>query len=293
MKIFSLSDEQERKEAEKTVLALIHKSQDHHTELDQMAHPRLVEAKELIARFNQGHGCSDRVLAYGSSEKFVERKTLPSPVKDDETYDLEGGISDLQRENYTVIGGLGGFSLANGAKAAELIMLPPGDAVRAGLENGKHVASVVPPLNIYPMAVLTGRKFSRQGEHAFICLFEPGDLISQPMKELAAKVNDSKKTLTGTITGNFSDITGYVFTKASPQTVLVEFNEREQRNLFVYQTLLGDNVPGFERTLHSHGYESGKLGSHASFGAHLHDAKVHSFALGIFAVAREVVTLHR
>lgn len=292
MQLFSLREEKERKEADALLQRIQSQTSQFDSDLRQLIQIELLETRQLFPHFTRGYACHDRVLVFGRQDKFNERKNQPSPVQANEIYDLEEELKMLRRDGFEIIGGLGGFSLENGARAGELILLPGGTAVRVGMENGAHTALVVPPINIYPLAVLTARKVSTRGEDAFLCILEKGEGIGKPMDELARRVGTSKKTITGSLSGRFEGISGYIFTRASPRTELFEFSNPASRNLFIYQNLLADNIPGFNRALHSHGYEHAKLGQRASFGAHLYDARVADVAIGLFSIAKEVVTVH-
>ena len=245
---------------------------------------QLKYAKELMKT-----GCQDKVLIYGRTDKFVERMTQPSPVQLREIYDVEDDVKKIKAADYEVVGGLGGFTFNNGKNAGELIYLPGGSPMRAHIDNGKHIAMMVAPINIYPLCVITARKKAQgKSERIFIALLDNGDSITQPLEKIEKLVGNSKKTVTGIISGSFSNITGYIFMKASPQTVLKNFELKENKALFLYQTLLADNITGFERIIHTHGFEAARFGEPYAFGAHIDTAKAEGIAMGIFVVTDNI-----
>ncbi len=242
--------------------------------------------KELVSRNN---GITDKVMIYGAADKFNERVEKPSPVQLSEIYDIENDVKNIKRQGYEVVGGLGGFSFNNGRYAGELIFLPGASCMRVHIDNGKHIAMMVPPMNIYPLCVFTARRETEgKGDQTFIVVFEKGEQVIIAMEKIAAIVANSKKTITGVISGSLSDLTGYIFSSASPKTILKEFALKESKNMFLYQTLLADNIKGFKRVVHTHGFEAALFGEPHAFGGHLHNGVVNNFAIGVFTVAGEV-----
>ncbi|MBS3068616.1 hypothetical protein J4450_07965 [Candidatus Micrarchaeota archaeon] len=241
--------------------------------------------KELVSRNN---GVSDKVMIYGAADKFTERIEKPSPVQLSEIYDIENDVKKIKQQGYEIVGGLGGFSFNNGRYAGELIFLPGASCMRVHIDNGKNIAMMVAPMNIYPLCIFTARRETEgDGDQTFIVVFEKGEKVTIAMEKIEALVANSKKTITGVISGTFSDLTGYIFSSASPKTVLKDFALKESKNLFLYQTLLAGNIKGFPRAVHTHGFEAAKFGEPHAFGGHLHNATV-NFAIGVFVVAGEV-----
>ena len=284
MKIFDLTNQKD-KETLKKELEYFEKTRVD-DELRKLLSWQLGYCKELLARKD---GIQDKVMIYGAADKFNERIEKPSPVQLSEIYDIENDVKNIKKHDYEIVGGLGGFSFNNGRYAGELIFLPGASCMRVHLDHGKHVAMMVAPMNIYPLCVFTARKETEgKGDQAFIVVFEKGEKVTGAMEKIAAMVANNKKTITGIISGNISDISGYIFSSASPKTVLTEFALKENKNMFLYQALLADNIKGFQRTVHTHGFEAAKFGEPHAFGAHIHNASVDNFAIGVFVIAGEV-----
>lgn len=290
MELLSLQDEKDRRKA---LLALPRLSAALPTlsgDLQSLLPAQLQMGQEMVGHFASGFGSYEKVVAVGGMEKFSSRKTQPSPMSASEVYDIEAHIKGLLQRGFFFVGGLGGISMENGHRAGELIIMPGGiTCVRCEVDRGKHVTMLVPPHSVYPLAVFTGRKVSRPGQASFIALLSKGESINAPLEKIASLVKDPKKTITGSIIGSFSAQSGYIFRKAIPKTELIEFSEKEKRTLFIYQTRMGEGIPGFTSMIHSHGYEAAKSGARDSFGAHLYDAVVDELAVGIFSVAKEMV----
>ncbi len=290
MNIYDMTNPKEREIAAKELLRfekLMKKTED---EFQKLLSWQIKYCKEIVANKN---GYDDRVVTYGSTVKFIERIEKPSPVMLSEVYDIENDVKKIKQEGYEIIGGLGGFSFNNGRDAGELVFLPGGTAIRTQLENDSHYSMMVAPMNIYPQCILTARKiadekFDKKGNQMTIIIFEKGDDIKQGIQKISELVGDNKKTITGVISGSFTDLKGYIFSAASPKSVLTNFQMKENRNMFFYQTLLGKDVRGFKRVVHTHGYEAAKFGEPHSFGAHVDDAIVNIFAIGVFSVVDKV-----
>ncbi len=286
MKIFDLTNQKD-KETLKKELVYFEKAIDKTDfELTKLMSWQLGYCKELLARKD---GIEDKLMVYGAADKFTERIEKPSPVQLSEIYDIENDVKEIKRQGYEIIGGLGGFSFNNGRYAGELIFLPGGSCMRVHIDHNKHTAMMVAPMNIYPLCVFTARKETEgAGNRTFIVVFEKGEKVTAAMDKLTMLVSDNKKTITGIISGNLSEISGYIFSSASPKTVLTEYALKENKNMFLYQALLADNIKGFQRTVHTHGFEAAKFGEPHAFGAHIHNASVNNFAIGVFVVAGEI-----
>ena len=159
--------------------------------------------------------------------------------------------------------------------------------MRVHLDHNLHTAMMVDPMNIYPLCVFTARRATEgKGNRMFIVVFDKNDNIKDAMEKISTLVRNDK-TVTGIISGRFSNLTGYIFSSASPRTVLNNFSMKESKNLFLYQTLLGNNINGFKRTIHTHGFEAARFGEPHAFGAHFDSGTV-DVALGVFSVTDEI-----
>lgn len=250
---------------------------------------KLKYLSELLSIYNKENGCSDKIVVFGNKDKFEERKTKPSALKESEVYDASKKIELLKKEGYEIAGGLGGFSFFNGEGAGELIMLPGGETVRAEIRGKIYFAQNVPPLNIYPMLFLTARKqVKTQKDNIYVVIFEDGEDIHNAIKEIKQK-SKTKKTVTGALMGNFVSIEGYIFNSAAPKTVLKEIKDAQKRAMFIYQVLCGTDLEkDFGSEIHMHGFEAAKLMDRTGFGSHIYKAKVSGCALGVFGIADEV-----
>ena len=244
--------------------------------------------KEIASVYDSGDGLIDKLTIFGNPIKFDERKEKPSDVRIEEIHDAEEAVNLLKAKEYEIVGGLGGFSFDNGKSAGELIMLPGSTTIRAELRGKQYFAQNVPLRNIYPMLLMTGRKKTQAHNTMFFVVLEKGETMNSAIQEVAARIKDNKKTITGTIMGSFVNMSGYIFTSASPKTVLHELEIGEKRNLFVYQTFLGEGIEGFPRKVHGHGFEAARVMDRNAFGAHLYDAVVADCAIGIFGIAGEI-----
>lgn len=284
MRIFDLANSKDKETLKKELVYFEKASGD--DEFRKLMSWQLGYCKELVSRNN---GITDKVMIYGAADKFNERVEKPSPVQLSEIYDIENDVKDIKRQGYEIVGGLGGFSFNNGRYAGELIFLPGGSCMRVHIDNNKNIAMMVAPMNIYPLCVFTARRETEgKGDPTFIVVFEKGDQITNAIEKLAIVVGNKKKTITGVINGSFSELAGYIFSGASPKTVLKEFALKESKNMFLYQTLLADNIKGFQRIVHTHGFEAALFGEPRAFGGHLHNGVVTNFAIGVFTVAGEV-----
>ena len=286
MNLYDLTNPKDREGAAKELLRFEKLMKKTDPEFQKLLTWQIKYCKEIVANKN---GYEDKVMVFGSGEKFCERMEKPSPVMLNEVYDIESDVKAVKQTGYEIVGGLGGFSFNNGRNAGELVFLPGGTAVRTQLENGGHYSMMVAPMNIYPLCVFTARKpVEGNGNRMIVVIFEKGESIKEAIEKLGATAGDKKKTITGVISGSFTDLKGYIFSAASPRTVLTNFEMKENRNMFLYQTLLGSNVRGFKRVVHTHGYEAAKFGEPHSFGAHIDDALTNVFAIGVFSVVDKV-----
>lgn len=289
MKIFDLSNGKDREILANELSILQKAMRGKDAEQQKLLSWQIKYCKELLADRARGNGVSDKIMIYGAAGKFTERIDNPSPVQLNEIYDIENDVKEIKRAGYEVMGGLGGFTFNNGHYGGELIFLPGGSCMRVHLDHGKHTAMMVAPMNIYPLCIFTARKQAEgNGDQALAVIFENGEKITNAMEKIAMLIGDSKKTITGMVSGSFSDLEGYIFTSASPKTVLTNFELKETKHLFLYQTLLAEGTKGFQRTVHTHGFEAAKFGEPHAFGAHLNNAKVSSIAIGVFVVAGEI-----
>lgn len=286
MNIYDITNPKDRESAARELARFEKLVKKTEAELQKLLAWQMKYCREIITNKN---GYEDKVMVFGSTERFIERMEKPSPVQLNEVYDIENDIKRVRQEGYEIVGGLGGFSFNNGRNAGELVFLPGGTPVRTQLENNSHYSMMVAPMNIYPLCVFTARKIIEQNRNRMIVvIFEKGESINAAMEKIAAMIGDKKKTITGVISGAFASLKGYVFTAASPSTVLTNFDLKENKNMFLYQNMLGSTVSGFKRVIHTHGYEAAKFGEPQSFGAHIDDALVNVFAIGVFAVADKV-----
>ncbi|MDO8553951.1 MAG: hypothetical protein Q7S22_04040 [Candidatus Micrarchaeota archaeon] len=310
MQIYEMEKQKDRESAAKELLRFEKLMKKTEQEFQKLLSWQIKYCKEIVANKN---GYEDRVITYGTTVKFIERIDNPSPVMLNEVYDIENDVKKIKQEGYEIIGGLGGFSFNNGRDAGELVFLPGGTAIRTQLENGSHYSMMVAPMNIYPQCILTARKTidekfdnkifqncklsnlqyendktNKKSNQMIIIVFEKGDDVKQGIQKISELVGDSKKTITGVISGSFTDLKGYIFSGASPKTVLTNFQIKENKNMFFYQTLLGKDVKGFKRVVHTHGYEAAKFGEPHSFGAHVDDAIINIFAIGVFSIIDKV-----
>ena len=58
---------------------------------------KLKYLSELLSIYNKENGCLDKLVVFGSKDKFEERKTKPSKLKDTEVYDASKKIELLKR----------------------------------------------------------------------------------------------------------------------------------------------------------------------------------------------------
>ena len=282
MKIFDMYSDSDKRLALTEIKKL---DTSHEAELAKLLSWQITYCKEIASNKN---GYDDKVMVYGASEKFDERKLNPSPVALSEIYDISNDVKKIKQQDYEVVGGLGGFSFNNGRYAGELIFLPGGSCMRVHLDHGLHTAMMVDPMNIYPLCVFTARRATEgKGNRMFIVVFENGERIAGAMEKISAQIKSSKETITSVISGSFSNLSGYIFSGASPQTLLHNLDMKESKNLLLYQTLLCENIRGFKRALHTHGFEAARFGEPHAFGAHFDNATV-DVALGVFSVAGEV-----
>ncbi len=266
-------------------------------EIDVLRHARLGDEHRTLLNWQLKYctellkmGCEDKVFVYGTSEKFNERIEKPSPVQLSEIYDIDKEVKKIKADDFEIVGGLGGFTFNNGKNAGELIYLPGGSPMRIHIDGGRHTAMMVEAINVYPLCVLTARKqINGTKDRVFVVVFDNADSVVEGMEKVAGLVGDKKKTITGVMSGSFSEMRGYIFMRSSPQTVLNHFEMKDKKALFLYQTLLGEDINGFERKVHTHGFEAAKFGEPHAFGAHIDTAAVDTVAVGVFVVAGEVV----